>query len=217
MYLTKTPNFIQSLFPNFVWRLPSDTKVLYLTFDDGPVPEATPWILDVLQEYNAKATFFCVGENVTKYPEVFERVIKEGHTIGNHTYNHKSGWDSDNVSYFRNIRKCATEVKSNLFRPPYGRIKPKQAQFLQRFYKIIMWDVLSGDFDDSITADDCLQNILKGTKNGSIIVMHDSVKTIAKNKIILPKLLDHYISLGYEFRNLEHINVAVNQSKTMVV
>lgn len=212
MYLTKTPNFIQNLFPNFVWRIPSERKVLYLTFDDGPVPEATPWILDVLKMYDAKATFFCVGENVKKYPEIFNRISIEGHDFGNHTYNHLSGWSSDNLPYFHNIRKCATEVKSNLFRPPYGRIKPKQAQFLQRHYQIVMWDVLSGDFDESLSAENCLQNILHSAKNGSIIVMHDSVKTIEKNKIILPKLLEHYKSLGYEFKNLNQVNIAVGKT-----
>ena len=210
MYLTKTPNFIQNLFPNFLWRIPSDRKVLYLTFDDGPVPEATPWILDLLKEYNAKATFFCVGENVKKFPEIFDRIPEEGHAFGNHTYNHLSGWNSENISYFRNVRRCATEVKSNLFRPPYGRIKPKQAQYLQRHYKIVMWDVLSGDFDENLSADDCYTNILNGAKDGSIIVMHDSVKTIEKNKIILPKLLEYYSALGYEFRNLDQVNVSVN-------
>lgn len=189
MYLTRTPKFVQSLFPNFLWRMPSDSKMVYLTFDDGPIPEVTPWVLDLLDEFGAKATFFCVGENVHKYPEVFNAVQERGHMVGNHTYNHLSGWQSENLPYFHNVRKCANMVHSDLFRPPYGRLRPKQIQFLQRHYKIVMWDVLSGDFDPNISREQCLKNVISNTKPGSIIVFHDSLKSEEKLKHVLPRYL----------------------------
>ena len=125
MYLVKTPRFIQNLFPNYTWRVPTNEKVLYLTFDDGPIPEVTPWVLEQLKQYNAKATFFCVGDNVQKNPEVFEQVLEGGHSVGNHTFNHLNGWSSENIPYFHNVRRCARLVKSELFRPPYGKIETK--------------------------------------------------------------------------------------------
>ena len=199
MYLIHTPKFIQSLFPNFIWRLPTEDKVLYLTFDDGPIPEVTPWVLDLLAEYNAKATFFCVGENVERHPEIIERMRLEGHTAANHTHNHLSGWGSENVPYFHNVRKCAHLVDSDLFRPPYGRMKPRQAQFLLRHYRIVMWDVLSADFDVNISEEQCLNNVLNNTKEGSIIVMHDSLKAQKNMRYVLPRILGHYSTLGYTF------------------
>ena len=199
MYLVKTPRLIQSLFPNFVWRIPTQEKVIHLTFDDGPVPEATPWVLDQLKQYNAKATFFCVGDNVKKYPEVFQQVIHGNHVVGNHTFNHLNGWGTDNIPYFHNVRNCAHLVKSDLFRPPYGRLLPKQAQFLQRHYQIIMWDVLSGDFDPEISKEQCLENVLRSAKEGSIVVFHDSVKAMEKLRYVLPRVLKHYSDLGYKF------------------
>ena len=151
MYLVKTPKFIQELFPNFTWKVPSEDKVIYLTFDDGPIPDVTPWVLEQLAQYNAKATFFCVGDNIEKHPEVFEQVRAAGHSIGNHSFNHLNGWSSDNIPYFHNIRHCANLTKTILFRPPYGKLRPRQTQFLLRHYRIVMWDVLSGDFDPNIT------------------------------------------------------------------
>ena len=203
MYLVKTPKFIQSLFPNFFWKIPTNEKIVYLTFDDGPIPEVTPWVLEQLKAYGAKATFFCVGDNVRKHPDVFQEVLKQGHAVGNHTYNHKNGWGTDNIEYFHNIRNCARLVKSNLFRPPYGRLMPKQAQFLQRHYKIIMWDVLSGDFDIDISKDQCLNNVISKSKQGSIIVFHDSIKAFGTLQYVLPKVLEHFNAKGYQFRALE--------------
>lgn len=203
MYLVKTPKFIQNLFPNFTWSIPTTNKELYLTFDDGPIPEVTPWVLDQLSQYQAKATFFCVGDNVRKYPEVFQQVIDEGHTVGNHTNNHLSGWSSDNLPYFHNIRQCASLVNSNLFRPPYGRLKPGQAQFLQRHYRIIMWDILSGDFDQKISKEQCLSNVIDRAKAGSIVVLHDSIKAKDKLYYVLPKILKHFSDLGYSFESLQ--------------
>lgn len=203
MYLTRTPNFIQSLFPNFIWRMQTDQPVLFLTFDDGPIPEVTPWVLDELQKYDAKATFFCVGENVRKYPEVFNMVVDQGHSVGNHTYNHVSGWAKDNIPYFHNVRNCTQLVNSDLFRPPYGRMKPRQAQFLLRHYRIVMWDVLSGDFDKDLAKEQCYDNVVQNAKAGSIVVFHDSIKANEKLRYTLPRVLKYFSSQGYRFARLE--------------
>jgi peptidoglycan-N-acetylglucosamine deacetylase len=202
MYLIKTPQFIQDLFPNFTWRIPTQEKVLYLTFDDGPIPEVTPWVLEELKRFNARATFFCVGDNIRKYPEVFQQVVDNGHSVGNHTFNHLNGWTMDNIPYFHNVRHCANMTHSVLFRPPYGRLKPKQAQFLQRHYRIVMWDVLSGDFDPKITAENCLANVVNNAGPGSIVVFHDSLKADDKLSYVLPRVLEHFANLGYSFKNL---------------
>jgi len=203
MYLVKTPRVIQKLFPSFHWTVEAaEDPVIYLTFDDGPIPQLTPWVLEQLEEYNAKATFFCVGNNVRRYPELIEQTIAAGHTVGNHTMHHLDGWKSDNVPYFHDVRHCAVQVRSELFRPPYGRLKPSQAQFLTRHYQVVMWDVLSGDFDPELTAEDCYQNVVRNARNGSIVVFHDSLKAEANVRDILPRLLAHYAALGYRFEAL---------------
>jgi peptidoglycan/xylan/chitin deacetylase (PgdA/CDA1 family) len=202
MYLVKTPRFIQSLFPNYTWKIPTTDKVLYLTFDDGPIPEVTPWVLEQLESYNAKATFFCVGDNVQKHSEVFQQVIEGGHSVGNHTFNHLNGWATENIPYFHNVRRCAHLVKSELFRPPYGRLMPKQAQFLQRHYRIIMWDILSGDFDEQLSKEQCLKNVTNHARSGSVIVFHDSLKAQERLEYVLPKVLKKYTELGYTFEAL---------------
>ena len=202
MYLIKTPQLIQSLFPNFTWRIPTQEKTLYLTFDDGPIPEVTPWVLEQLAKYDAKASFFCVGDNIRKHPEVFAQVKEQGHTIGNHTYNHLNGWMTENIPYFHNVRHGATISNSILFRPPYGKLKGKQAQFLLRHYRIIMWDVLSGDFDPKVSAEQCLANVVKKVQPGSIVVFHDSLKAEGKLNYVLPKVLEHFSAEGYQFNRL---------------
>ena len=212
MYLIRTPNFIQSIFPNFVWKVPSAEKVLYLTFDDGPIPEVTPWVLDQLAEFDAKATFFCVGENAERHSDIMDRIHGEGHVTANHTHNHLSGWRSENLTYFHNIRRCASQVNSNLFRPPYGRLKPSQAQFLLRHYTVVMWDVLSADFDASVTPEQCLANVTENAQPGSIIVLHDSLKAENNLRYALPKILAYYSGLGYRFSALEDkVNVRTNK------
>jgi peptidoglycan/xylan/chitin deacetylase (PgdA/CDA1 family) len=202
MYLVRTPEIIQNLFPNFVWRIPTHDKRIYLTFDDGPIPEVTPWVIDHLNNYNAKATFFCVGENVQKHPGVFLKLRKNGHSVASHTNNHISGWSTENIPYFHNVRRGATLVKSPLFRPPYGRIKPSQMPFLMRHYHIVMWDVLSGDFDPKISEEQCLDNVLENTRPGSIIVFHDSLKSQKKLEFVLPQVLAYFSKLGYTFQPL---------------
>ncbi|MEL6637089.1 MAG: polysaccharide deacetylase family protein [Bacteroidota bacterium] len=202
LYLVKTPKFIQNLFPNFTWSIPTENKEIFLTFDDGPIPEVTPWVLDQLDRYNAQATFFCVGDNVKKHGSIFQQVLDAGHAVGNHTFFHLNGWGTDNLPYFHDIRKCANLVNSSLFRPPYGRLRPKQAQFLQRHYRIVMWDVLSGDFDLKISKEQCLHNVIGKAKPGSIVVFHDSLKAKDKLYYALPKVLEHYTKRGYTFRKL---------------
>ena len=211
MYLVKTPHFIQDLFPNYTWRIPTREKVLYLTFDDGPIPAVTPWVLEQLEAFQAKATFFCVGDNIRKHPEVFNQVVEKGHAVGNHTFNHLNGWQTENISYFHNVRHCANMVHSVLFRPPYGRLKPKQAQFLQRHYRIVMWDVLSGDFDPKLSEEQCLANVLNNAENGSIIVFHDSLKAEDKLHYVLPKVLEYFAEQGYVFGKLNEQELAVSQ------
>lgn len=202
MYLIKTPQFVRNLFPNYTWKIPVAEKRIFLTFDDGPIPEVTPWVLDQLRQYDAKATFFCVGENIVKHPEVFNMVRAAGHSVGNHTFNHLNGWASDNVPYFHNVRNSASLTHSVLFRPPYGRLKPKQAQFLQRHYRVVMWDVLSGDFDTSLSGEQCYQNVIQHVEPGSIVVFHDSLKAMDRLQYALPRVLEHLSAQGYQFEAL---------------
>lgn len=209
MYLVRTPQYVQALFPGLIWKMSGNRKELYLTFDDGPIPEVTPWVLEMLAKYDAKATFFCVGDNVRKHPHIYEMVLEEGHTVGNHTLNHLSGWSTENLSYFHNIRHCARMVHSGLFRPPYGKMKPSQVQFLQRHYRIIMWDVLSGDFDRDITPEDCAQNVIHHAGPGSIVVFHDSIKAEANLRHALPLVLEHFAREGYTFQSLPKLAPAV--------
>ncbi len=216
MYLVHTPHYVQALFPGFVWKMPGGHKEIYLTFDDGPIPDVTPWVLDTLRQFQAKATFFCVGDNVRKYPEIFDRVIDEGHSVGNHTLNHLSGWATENISYFHNIRHCARMVHSGLFRPPYGKMKPSQVQFLQRHYRIIMWDVLSGDFDRNLRPEDCFQNVIHNAGPGSIVVFHDSLKARTNLEFALPRVLEYFDSMGYTFRALPDMVPAVAEKRLRV-
>jgi peptidoglycan/xylan/chitin deacetylase (PgdA/CDA1 family) len=203
MYLSFTPRFLQNMFSDLVWRIDSHEADIYLTFDDGPIPEVTPWVLDQLDEYHAKATFFCVGQNIDRFPHIFNEVKSRGHAIGNHTYNHLSGWANDNTDYLLNIRKGAMVSGSRLFRPPYGRLRPSQTRFIKHHYKIVMWDVLSGDFDPQLSAEACYQNVIKNTRQGSIIVFHDSLKSEKKLHSVLPRVLEYFTIQGYNFKALE--------------
>src|SRR5690606_29450184 len=203
MYLVKSPFFLKKYYSNFVWKIPTAEKIIYLTFDDGPTPEITEWTLATLKTFNAKATFFCVGSNVAKHPEIFQKIICDEHAIGNHTHHHLNGWHTDKEAYFRNIKKCEEVVKSNLFRPPYGRIKKSQYELIKEDYKVIMWDVLSGDFDPKTSPEKCLSNVINNTTEGSVVVFHDSLKAADNLKFTLPKVLEYFTEKGYRFEKLE--------------
>lgn len=177
---------------------------LYLTFDDGPVPEVTPIVLDILKQYNAKATFFCVGDNVRKYPELFERLKAEGHSVGNHTFSHLNGHHTDNKKWYEDIEKGQELIGTNLLRPPYGRISYRQVKYLREKYRIIMWSVLTGDYDHRLTKDQVLNNALKYTRDGSIIVFHDSIKASERMLYALPKVLEHFKNNNYQFKAIDY-------------
>lgn len=202
MYLSKTPGFVKEFFPQLTWEMPTGLRTIYLTFDDGPHPDITPQVLAILKKHEAQGTFFCVGENIEKYPDTFQLLQESQQGIGSHTYHHLNGWATDNVQYFKNVKRAASLAGSTLFRPPYGRIKPSQVSFIQRHYQIIMWSVLSGDFDKTISEKKCFENVRKNTGDGSIIVFHDSAK--AKDRLLyaLPRTLDHFSNLGYKFEVL---------------
>lgn len=202
MYIVKIPRWIHALWSNFVWKMPNQDKVLYLTFDDGPIPEVTPWVLEVLAKYQVKATFFCVGNNIDKHPDIYQQVVAAGHRIGNHTYNHLSGWKTDTDTYLNNVAQCHTLTQSNLFRPPYGRITNRQRLALSPHYRLIMWDVLSADFDTKIAPEKCLQNVIKNADPGSIIIFHDSLKAEKNMRYALPRVLEYFKAQGYVFKVL---------------
>lgn len=204
LYFIKTPNWLKRLFSKQIWCFDTTEEILYLTFDDGPTPEITTWVLDQLKQYNAQATFFCIGNNIQKHPELFQTIQTAGHAVGNHTYNHDNGWKTGTTSYLSSIAKTKKLTQSNLFRPPYGKIKPIQTNKLIALgYKIIMWDVLSADFDTTITPSNCLENVLKNTAKGSIIVFHDSIKARENLKYTLPKVLAYFSKRGWRFECID--------------
>ena len=179
--------------------MPGEGKHLYLTFDDGPDPDTTPTILEILAKYDVKATFFCVGENVFKHPETYQSYLDAGHMVGNHGYNHLKGWETETSEYIKNVHKCSEVVQSRLFRPPYGKIRRAQQKLIRKQYKIIMWTVLSRDYDPQIDREACLENSWKYTKPGAIVLFHDSKKSIEKLKFVLPAYLEKAIESGYTF------------------
>jgi peptidoglycan/xylan/chitin deacetylase (PgdA/CDA1 family) len=187
----------------FTGTIPASGKVICLTFDDGPDPEVTPGVLEILKERNLPATFFCVGENVKKYPELFAKVSGAGHAVGNHTYHHLNGWKTPPAEYFEDVMRCNEYVKTCLFRPPYGKITPGQYFLLRKQFRIILWSVLSGDYHPGISKEQCLLNAVTYTRPGSIVLFHDSLK--AKDNIFyaLPRFLDHFLSEGYRFEMLK--------------
>ncbi len=189
----------QSLLRSLIWSIKTPGKEIFLTFDDGPIPIITPWVVDELKKYNAKATFFCVGDNVKKHPEIYQLLLDNGHRVGNHTMNHLNGWKNFNKTYFENIAAAEKYITSDLFRPPYGKIKPTQIFRLKKKYKLIMWDVLTGDYNESKTGEECLNKIKKNVKSGSIIVFHDSIKAEKRLRYALPKCLEFLKTEGYTF------------------
>lgn len=196
-YWIKTPLLIKRWFSNQIWDIPNLEYKIYLTFDDGPTPEITNWVLDVLKKHQIKATFFCIGKNINAFPSIFKNIADAGHSTGNHTFNHVNGWKTKSEDYVQNISLCSDAVEkqnvktTNLFRPPYGKLKAAQSKKLEELgYKIIMWDVLSADFDTTITPEKCLENVVKNVKSGSIIVFHDSVKAFKNLEYALPKIIE---------------------------
>lgn len=202
----KTPSIVKRLFPNYVWDIKTRDKSIFLTFDDGPTPEITCWVLNQLKAFNAKATFFCIGDNIEKHPHIYQSIIEQGHTVGNHTYNHLKGWTTKTPKYISNIELTEKLICSKLFRPPYGKLKRKQGKILiEKGYKIIMWDVLSLDWDKSINGEQCYQNVIKNAAPGSIIVFHDSVKASKNLHETLPRVLKFFSQKGYSFKALNYI------------
>jgi peptidoglycan/xylan/chitin deacetylase (PgdA/CDA1 family) len=202
----RTPFVLPWLYPSLTWRIPSEEKNIYLTFDDGPVHGPTDFAIDTLKQYSAKATFFCIGDNISKHPDVFRKIVSEGHAVGNHTFNHLNGWKTSSSIYLENIKKCDDVLSSHasstkLFRPPYGRITRNQIRLLAS-YTVVMWDVLSVDYAKSLSAERCLRNTIAATRNGSIVVFHDSYKAEKNMTHTLPRYLEYFSSKGYSFKTL---------------
>lgn len=204
----RAPFFLPWLYPTLTWRIPTKKKELFLTFDDGPVSGPTDFVLETLSKHSSKATFFCIGENVQKHPDVFKRILAHGHAVGNHTFNHLKGWNTPVEKYSENVKQCEAEFGSSglkagskLFRPPYGRITRSQVKDLND-YQIIMWDVLTNDYDRTKSPEACLKNSIRATRPGSIIVFHDSIKAERNMRYALPRYIEHFINLGYSFNTL---------------
>ena len=202
--------WFKRLFPgNLIWDLPAGAeRSVYLTFDDGPHPDITPRVLDLLQQHDATATFFCVGNNVRKYPDTYERILNEGHSVGNHTYDHLNGWRTETRAYTNNIAKAAGYIKSRLFRPPYGKIRYSQIWRMRKSdtdWRIVMWSVLSADFDTAVSPEACLDNVVRNLQPGSVVVFHDSVKALERLEYALPRVLDHCRQQGFKPRAIPMI------------
>jgi len=209
LLLTKPPALLRSVYRQCLWTVPTTEKVIYLTFDDGPIPHVTPFVLGELKKYNAKATFFCIGKNVLAHPDIYQNILDAGHSVGNHTYHHLNGWKVKDDVYLSDIQNAATLIHSPLFRPPYGRIKRSQLKKLPQALlpatpnsnpATIMWDVLSADFDTDLSPEGCLSYVLYHTRPGSVIVFHDSTKAWDRMSYALPKMLEHFSKLGYDFK-----------------
>lgn len=214
---------MRALYPDFIWRIPSKEKEIFLTFDDGPIPEITEFVLEELNKYQAKATFFCIGGNIEKYPNVFQQVVDQHHSIGNHTFNHLKGWDSEDNIYAENFKKCEniiverspkfdvndlsnknqnSNINPRLFRPPFGRIKKSQAKEILKSHEIIMWDVLTGDYDQNLSKERVLSKTLHHTEQGSIVLFHDSIKASKNMMYTLPRVLEHFSNQGFSFKSI---------------
>jgi peptidoglycan/xylan/chitin deacetylase (PgdA/CDA1 family) len=207
-YLVKTPWILKKIYPDYLWSIDTKAKEIYLTFDDGPHPVATPFVLKQMKQYNALATFFCIGKNVILYPEIYKQISVEGHSIGNHTQNHLNGWKTKNDIYLKDVADASRIIDTGLFRPPYGRITSFQAKNLKSVFngkhpKVVMWDVLSGDFDTTITPETCLANVIRKTIPGSIVVFHDSEKAFLRLEYTLPRVLKYFSENGYSFKTID--------------
>ncbi|MCF8235252.1 MAG: polysaccharide deacetylase family protein [Bacteroidales bacterium] len=200
LYFVKSPALLtRVLYPGLIWKIPNDENKLFLTLDDGPVPGLTPWVLDVLDRFQVKATFFCVGENVKKFPDLYSEIKNRGHQTGNHSYNHLNGWKTDLKSYILNVEKGNDRIQSALFRPPYGRIKRSQIRSLKQQYKIVMWSLLAGDFDEKNSPEQCVTNIVRNAKSGDILLFHDSEKAKERIMVALPRSIEKLLDKGFRF------------------
>lgn len=216
MYLVKSPFLLKWYYPSLTWNKTRKEKVIYLTFDDGPIPDVTPFVLKTLKDFNAKATFFCIGDNIRKHPDIFEQLKEEGHQVGNHTFNHLKGWKTEDKTYLENFKMCQELTQTNLFRPPYGRIKKSQIKLIQLAIsnsqfpvqtanaklQIVMWDVITGDFDLNLSPEECYRNAIRHTTNGSIVVFHDSLKAFDRLEYALPRFLQYFTDKGFSFLTL---------------
>jgi peptidoglycan-N-acetylglucosamine deacetylase len=201
----RPPFFFRWLSPEYlVCELPGPGKVIYLTFDDGPVPEATPEVLDILAKYKAKATFFMVGDNVRKYPELFNRVKQDGHATGNHTFHHLNGWHTPPGAYIDDVYRFREYSNTSLFRPPYGRFTPAQYFLLRKDFRFILWSVLTGDYHRNTTPEQCLRNAISYTRSGSVVVFHDNIKSMVNVRYALPGFLEHFLNQGYKFQTIDN-------------
>lgn len=201
----KIPRWLQWLYPSRIWRIPTPEKIVYLTFDDGPHPTITDFVLDQLDRYQAKAHFFCIGANVDRFPEVYQRILERGHGIGNHTQHHVNGWKSSNENYLEDVIEADKRIASNWFRPPYGRMRSRQVRLLKRQFpniRIAMWEVLSLDFDQTKSGEWCAEQVIRHAKPGSIVVFHDSEKAWGRLQVCLPIVLEKLNKQGYRFQAL---------------
>jgi peptidoglycan-N-acetylglucosamine deacetylase len=200
MYFKTAPLILRKILPsNLEWDVKTELKEIYLTFDDGPIPDITPWVLDQLDAFGAKATFFCVGDNVFKHPGIFSDLTNRGHAVGNHSFNHLQAWKTSYDDYIANVNKCSDLVETSLFRPPHGQITPRLAKTLGHEFRLIMWSLLSRDFDKKMSAFKCLKTVTEYTRPGSIVVFHDSIKAWERLEYTLPRFLEHFSALGYSF------------------
>jgi peptidoglycan/xylan/chitin deacetylase (PgdA/CDA1 family) len=200
MKVIKVPSWFQFLFSSLIWRFKTKQKVIYLTFDDGPTEELTTWILAELKKFDANATFFCIGKNIETYTDNFKSISTNGHQIGNHTFNHLSGWDSSNNTYIKDVERCQKLTQTKLFRPPYGRISLTQKQQLKKDFKIIMWDINCWDFDEKMNGQETFVKLTNKITKGSIVLLHDNLKSEKKLRFLLPKILSHFSQKGYSFK-----------------
>jgi peptidoglycan/xylan/chitin deacetylase (PgdA/CDA1 family) len=202
MYIVKTPEMLQPLVNDLLWSIHTFEKEVFLTFDDGPTPQVTEQTLDLLKAHNAKATFFCLGKNVEAHPDLYQRLHDDGHTVGNHTYDHPNGRKTEHFTYLRSVAKGKKHIQSSYFRPPYGQITRAQINALKKQYRIVMWDIITGDFDQKIDEEQCVRNVLNNVKRGSIIVFHDSVKAAPRMLPALKQVLEALSARGYSFSAL---------------
>jgi peptidoglycan-N-acetylglucosamine deacetylase len=204
-YFTKTPFWLKKLYPSCLWNYPSaGGKKIYLSFDDGPHAIATPFVLEQLKKFNAKASFFCIGKNVREEPAIYKQILLDGHRVGNHTFNHLNGWKTSNALYLKNVEQARELIDSDLFRPPYGRMSAFQIRLMKQklHYKIVMWDVLSGDFDPSVNGKQAAERVISKSRPGSIVIFHDSTKAFRVLEVALPLVLAYFSGEGYSFESI---------------